>query len=73
MLAIHHFPQRISDRRRDHARHPWQSLDVASSILDGATSPEETAIAADDHRTLLALLARLNRTSATCSSCVWRG
>ena len=49
----------ISNRRRDHARHPWQSLDVASSILDGATSPEETAMAADDHRTLLALLAQL--------------
>jgi len=49
----------VSNRRRDHARHPWQPLDAAESILDEAASPEETAIAADDHRTLLALLAQL--------------
>jgi RNA polymerase sigma-70 factor (ECF subfamily) len=49
----------VSNRRRHHAHHPWQSLDAAESILDQAATPEEAAIAADDHQLLLTLLAQL--------------
>jgi RNA polymerase sigma-70 factor, ECF subfamily len=49
----------ISNRRRNHARHPWQSLDAAESIRDQSATPEEAAIAADNHRVLHSLLAQL--------------
>jgi RNA polymerase sigma-70 factor, ECF subfamily len=49
----------ISNRWRQNAHHSWQSLDAAASILDQAATPEEAAIAADDHRVLHSLLAQL--------------
>jgi RNA polymerase sigma-70 factor (ECF subfamily) len=41
------------------AQHPQQPLDETTEIIDTAPSPEDLAIAADERRTLLALLARL--------------
>ena len=49
----------VSNRRRDRIRHPRQSLDAAAEMVDQAVTPEEAAIAADDHRLVHALLARL--------------
>jgi RNA polymerase sigma-70 factor (ECF subfamily) len=49
----------IANRRRDRARHPQQPLESAESQLDYAPTPEEAALTADDHRTLIRLLARL--------------
>ena len=47
----------IIDRYRD--THPEQSLEDATEVLDDALSPEELAIAADERRSVRALLARL--------------
>jgi RNA polymerase sigma-70 factor (ECF subfamily) len=49
----------VSNRRRDHARHPTQSLDGAELVFDDAPSPEDAAVAADDHHLVLALLEQL--------------
>jgi RNA polymerase sigma-70 factor (ECF subfamily) len=49
----------VANRRRAHARHPEQSLDTTHSLLDATPTPEEIALAADDHRFLHALLAQL--------------
>lgn len=49
----------VANRHRDHARHPAQSLDAGADLRDRASSPEDLALAADDHRFLLGLLARL--------------
>ena len=55
MIARH----AVSNRRRDHARHPRQSLETATSLLDDDPTPEEHAVAADEHRMLVTLLAQL--------------
>ena len=55
LFAIAHHV--VIDRYRD--THPEQSLETASEVLDEAPSPEELAIAADERRSLRALLAHL--------------
>jgi RNA polymerase sigma-70 factor (ECF subfamily) len=50
----------VSNRRRDRARHPAQSLNGADLLYDDAPTPEEKVVATDDHHLLLALLARLS-------------
>jgi RNA polymerase sigma-70 factor (ECF subfamily) len=55
LFAIAHHV--VIDRYR--ATHPEQSLETASEVLDEAPSPEELAIAADERRSLRALLAHL--------------
>ena len=49
----------VANRHRDRARHPARPLEAAGSLLDQTPTPEEIATAADDHRFLHALLARL--------------
>jgi RNA polymerase sigma-70 factor (ECF subfamily) len=50
----------VSNRRRDRARHPAQSLDDAELLFDQAPTPEDVAVDTDNHQLLLALLARLS-------------
>jgi RNA polymerase sigma-70 factor, ECF subfamily len=50
----------VSNRRRDQVRHPIASLDGADQLHDDAPTPEEAALAADDHSIVRALLARLS-------------
>lgn len=49
----------VANRHRDHARHPAQPLDSASTVFTSAPNPEDLSLAADDHRFLLGLLAQL--------------
>jgi len=49
----------VSNRRRDHVRHPLAALAEPESLPDEGRSPEEAAIASESHRVLVALLARV--------------
>lgn len=48
----------VANRRRDRRVEP--PLEAAALVHDTAPTPEESALVADDHRIVLALLARLN-------------
>ena len=49
----------VSNRRRDRVRHPVTSLAGADLLSDDRPTPEEAAVATDDHRILLSLLDQL--------------
>ena len=49
----------VADRHRRRARHPAAALTAAAALPDPDPSPEAHAVAADEHRRLRALLARL--------------
>jgi RNA polymerase sigma-70 factor, ECF subfamily len=49
----------VANIHRRHARHPTQPLETATGRADRAPSPEELALAADDHLRLHMLLAQL--------------
>lgn len=49
----------VSNARRWHARHKTADLDHAAELIDDQRSPEEHAIASDDHTYLRALLLTL--------------
>jgi RNA polymerase sigma-70 factor (ECF subfamily) len=49
----------VSSRQKQRARRPQSVLDTAYEIADRSPSPEDLAIAADDHRRLWLLLEQL--------------
>jgi RNA polymerase sigma-70 factor (ECF subfamily) len=49
----------VANRHRHRARHPQNPLTAAFVVPDPGPGPEDAALAADDHRLVLELLARL--------------
>ena len=49
----------VTDRHRDQTRHPVDPLDFALTVRDAMPTPEEAAIATDDHQYVRALMNQL--------------
>jgi RNA polymerase sigma-70 factor (ECF subfamily) len=49
----------VTDRHRDRTRHPVDPLDAAINVRDVMPTPEEAAIATDDHQFIRALMGQL--------------
>jgi RNA polymerase sigma-70 factor, ECF subfamily len=49
----------VTDRHRDHTRHPHDPLDAALNVRDAMPTPEEAIIATDDHLFIHALMSQL--------------
>jgi RNA polymerase sigma-70 factor (ECF subfamily) len=49
----------VTDRHRDQTRHPLEPLDCALNVRDAGPTPEESAIATDDHQFMRLLMSQL--------------
>jgi RNA polymerase sigma-70 factor (ECF subfamily) len=49
----------VTDRHRDQTRHPLDPLEDALNVRDALPTPEEAAIATDDHQYIRALMSQL--------------